>query len=32
VSEGSKLRLPGLGRQGPGDKKGDFYVKIKVED
>ncbi|MFO8164056.1 MAG: rhomboid family intramembrane serine protease [Thermodesulfobacteriota bacterium] len=32
VSEGSKLRLPGLGRKGPGDKKGDFYVKIKVED
>lgn len=32
VSEGSKLRLPGLGRQGHGDKRGDFYLKIKVED
>jgi membrane associated rhomboid family serine protease len=31
-SEGSKLRLSGLGRRINGDKRGDFYVKIKVEE
>jgi len=32
ASEGSKLRLPGLGRKLNGEKRGDFYLKIKVED
>jgi len=32
TSEGSKLRLPGLGRQLNGERRGDFYLKIKVED
>jgi DnaJ-class molecular chaperone len=32
TSEGSKLRLPGLGRQLNGKRRGDFYLKIKVED
>jgi membrane associated rhomboid family serine protease len=32
TSEGSKLRLSGLGRQLNGKRRGDFYLKIKVED
>jgi len=32
TSEGSKLRLAGLGRRLNGKSKGDFYLKIKVED
>ena len=32
ASEGSKLRLPGLGRKLNGERRGDFYLKIKVED
>jgi len=32
TSEGSKLRLPGLGRQLNGERRGDFYLKIKIED
>jgi membrane associated rhomboid family serine protease len=32
TSTGSKLRLSGLGRQLNGKTRGDFYLKIKVED
>ena len=32
TSDGSKLRLPGLGRQLDGKRRGDFYLKVKVED
>jgi hypothetical protein len=32
TSEGSKLRLSGLGRKLNGEKRGDFYLKVIVED
>jgi len=32
TSEGSKLRLSGLGRQLDGGRKGDLYLKVTVED
>ena len=32
TSEGSKLRLAGLGRQLNGKRRGDFYLKIKIDD
>jgi len=32
TSEGSKLRLSGLGRQLDGGKRGDLYLKVIVED
>lgn len=31
VSEGSKLRLQGMGRLMEDDKKGDLYLKVKIE-
>ena len=32
TSDGSKLRLPGLGSQLDRKRRGDFYLKVKVED
>jgi membrane associated rhomboid family serine protease len=32
TSEGSKLRLSGLGRQLNGGRRGDLYLKVNVED
>ena len=32
TSEGSKLRLSGLGRQLDGGRRGDLYLKVIVED
>ena len=32
TSEGSKLRLSGLGRQLDGGRSGDLYLKVNIED
>ena len=32
TSEGSRLRLSGLGRQVNGESRGDFYMKVAIED
>jgi DnaJ-class molecular chaperone len=32
TSEGSKLRLSGLGRQLNGGGRGDLYLKVNLED
>ena len=32
TSEGSRLRLSGLGRKLNGERRGDFYLKVIVED
>jgi hypothetical protein len=32
TSEGSKMRLSGLGRQLDGGRSGDLYLKVKTED
>ena len=32
TSEGSKMRLSGLGRKLDGGKSGDLYLKVNIED